>query len=137
MSVAKTLRRQVTQRAMNRCEYCRLSQAGQEAIFHIDHIVPEMDGGQTTLENLALACVSCSLRKGARQLAHDPSTRKLARLFHPRQQAWSAHFRFEGVRIAGTSPTGRATVNALKMNRLVLQEIRMEETLLGRHPPKE
>jgi hypothetical protein len=135
MSVPKTLRKQVVHRALNRCEYCKLSQAGQEAVFHIDHIIPEMDGGQTVLENLALACVSCSLRKGARQLAHDPTTRKLVRLFHPRQQQWSAHFRFAGVRIVGLNPSGRATVNALKMNRLVLQTIRMEETMLGRHPP--
>jgi 5-methylcytosine-specific restriction endonuclease McrA len=52
------LRRFVSQRAVGRCEYCGLSQEGQEATFHIDHIVPLAASGQTTAENLALACVS-------------------------------------------------------------------------------
>jgi len=61
MTISSSLRRSVIQRARNRCEYCGLSQEGQEAIFHIDHIVPAAAGGPTSLENLALACVSCSL----------------------------------------------------------------------------
>jgi len=71
MSIPAAIRRIVVQRAGNRCEYCRLSQAGQEAVFHIDHILPESEGGMTELDNLALACVSCSLRKGARRAAVD------------------------------------------------------------------
>jgi len=52
------IRRAVVERAGERCEYCGLAQAGQEATFHIDHVMPRVAGGQTTLENLALACVS-------------------------------------------------------------------------------
>ncbi len=52
------LRDQVVLRAGNRCEYCGLSQVGQEAAFHIDHVVPRVAGGRTESENLALACVS-------------------------------------------------------------------------------
>jgi hypothetical protein len=121
--------------AGSRCEYCGLSQAGQEAQFHVDHIHPVADGGATTLENLALACVSCSLRKGARRRAPDPLTGKQAPLFHPRNQSWSDHFQWWGCRVAGQTPTGRATVDALKMNRLLAQGIRSEESLRGRHPP--
>jgi len=73
MTISASLRRQVIERAENRCEYCGLAQTGQEAAFHIDHIVPVSGGGGTNLENLALACVSCSLRKGARLLTRDPS----------------------------------------------------------------
>ena len=40
-----------------------LLQTGQEAAFHIDHVVPAIFGGNTSFETLALACVSCSLRK--------------------------------------------------------------------------
>jgi len=58
------LRRLVIQRAAGRCEYCGLSQEGQEATFHIDHVIPVAVGGQTVAENLALACVSCSLVVG-------------------------------------------------------------------------
>ena len=63
-AIPSRLRDQVVQRAGNRCEYCGLSQAGQEAAFHVDHVVPQSVGGETSLSNLALACVSCSLRKG-------------------------------------------------------------------------
>jgi hypothetical protein len=34
-------------------------------------------------------------------------------LFHPRRGAWADHFLFRGVRITGTTPTGRATVHVL------------------------
>src|SRR5579862_6988640 len=68
------LRLFVMQRASDRCEYCGLSQYGQKATFHIDHIIPGTAGGVTAAANLALACVSCSLRKGARQAAIDPLT---------------------------------------------------------------
>lgn len=135
MTVPASIRRLVTQHAGNRCEYCRLSQAGQEALFHVDHILPEMDGGLTVLENLALACVSCSLRKGARQLAPDPQTGRLVALFHPRKQRWSVHFRWQGFRLVGISATGRASVEALKLNRLVILTIRSEEAYFGRFPP--
>ncbi len=74
-TLSASLRRLVIQRAGDRCEYCRLSQSGQEATFHIDHIIPVMAGGVTTADNLALACVSCSLRKAARQTVKDPESR--------------------------------------------------------------
>jgi len=86
------------------------SQTGQEATFHVDHVVPRTAGGQTHSRNLALACVSCSLRKEARQSAADPRTGKLVPLFNPRRQHWAEHFRWDGVRLVGISATGRATV---------------------------
>jgi len=135
VKVPVPLRRAVLNRAGGRCEYCGLSQIGQEAQFHVDHIQPLAEAGATALENLALACVSCSLRKGARRKAADPLTGKQAELFHPRTQRWSDHFQWKGCRIAGRTPTGHATVDALKMNRLLAQAIRSEEALRGRHPP--
>ena len=70
--IAARLRRLVVSRAGDRCEYCRLAQKGQEATFHIDHILPKVAGGRTAAANLALACVSCSLRKEARRSATNP-----------------------------------------------------------------
>ena len=66
--------RRVRERAGNACEYCKLPQMSQEAAFHIDHILPCVRGGKTKLANLALACVTCSLRKGARVQVHDRET---------------------------------------------------------------
>lgn len=79
------LRKPVLDRSAGRCEYCKLSQTGQEATFHIDHVTPVAVGGETIIENLALACVSCSLRKGARQTAVDPVTNSEVAIFNPRR----------------------------------------------------
>lgn len=129
------LRRLVIQRAANRCEYCGLSQEGQEATFHIDHVTPLAAGGETVAENLALACVSCSLRKAARQTAVDPQTGKEAALYNPRQDTWREHFRWDDVHLVGLTATGRATVAALDMNRILIVAVRREEAAVGRHPP--
>ena len=128
------LRRLVIRRARGRCEYCRLSQAGQEATFHIDHIIPVAAGGKTVAENLALACVSCSLRKGARQTAIDPVSGNEASLFNPRLDVWTEHFQWNHVQLIGLTATGRATIDALDLNRALILAIRAEEAALGRHP---
>jgi hypothetical protein len=134
MMISASLRRLVIERAGDRCEYCGLAQTGQEATFHIDHVVPAIAGGKTSVENLALACVSCSLRKGARLLVHDPETYDEITLFNPRLDSWRAHFRWDGLRVVGMTPTGRATVVALSMNRPLALAIREEEAQRGRHP---
>jgi hypothetical protein len=133
-SIPAPLRRLVRRRARYRCEYCRLAQAGQEATFHLDHIVPEADGGATVAANLALACVSCSLRKGAHQSAADVQTGKQTALFHPRRDRWSEHFRWDGLVLVGISAKGRATIHLLQLNRPSILAIREEEALRGRHP---
>jgi HNH endonuclease len=130
-----SLRQQVIQRANSRCEYCGLSQAGQEATFHIDHIIPVVGGGETTLDNLALACVSCSLHKSAKQIVEDSVTGIKVNIFNPRQQIWKEHFCWDGVKVVGLTATGRGTIDALRMNRSIILLIRGEEELLGRHPP--
>ena len=92
--VSPSLHAEVVLRASHRCEYCRLSQLGQEATFHVDHVVPRAAGGPTTGDNLALACVSCSLRKWAKQTATDPDSGEEVPLFNPRTQSWADHFRW-------------------------------------------
>jgi hypothetical protein len=133
--VSRHLHAEVVRRANRRCEYCGLSQLGQEATFHIDHVTPRVAGGRTTSENLALACVSCSLRKGAKLTAGDPGTGAETPLFNPRLQAWAEHFRWEGELVVPLTAAGRATVAALAMNRPLIVAIRREETIRGRHPP--
>lgn len=116
--VPSSLQRRVRERAASRCEYCGIAQESQEATFHIDHVVPRRSGGETVLDNLALACVSCSLRKGAKESALDPVTGEVSPLYHPRRAQWSDHFELtEDGAIVGRTPTGRATAHALQMNR--------------------
>jgi HNH endonuclease len=130
-----SLRRLVIHRSGDRCEYCGLSQAGQVATFHIDHIIPAVAGGSTTADNLALACVSCSLRKGARQLIKDSVTDEMVAIFHPRQQIWKEHFDWNDAEVIGLTAVGRATIEALSLNRPIMSAIRAEERFFNRHPP--
>jgi HNH endonuclease len=134
--ISPSLHAEVVLRVGNRCEYCRLSQLGQEAAFHMDHVVPRTAGGPTVAENLALACVSCSLRKGARQTAPDPDSGEQVPLFNPRTQVWAEHFRWDDLRIVPLTHIGRATVAALALNRPLILAIRQEEAARGRHPPE-
>jgi len=131
------IRDAVVSRARNRCEYCGLSQLGQEATFHVDHVVPVAADGPTALSNLALACVSCSLRKGARQVATDPATEQDVAIFNPRLDRWSDHYRWDGPSVAPTTATGRATSALLRLNRPSIVAIRQAESWFGRHPPED
>jgi HNH endonuclease len=132
--IPPALRKDVIRRADNHCEYCRLSQKGQEATFHIDHVFPFILGGEATLENLALACVSCSLRKGAKQNVVDSETMQQVNLFNPRVDNWNEHLKWNGVILVGLTSKGRATIESLDLNRRLILAIREEEILLGRHP---
>jgi len=134
--IPAALRRSVVERAAGRCEYCRLSQEGQEATFHVDHVVPRIAGGSTDSDNLALACVSCSLRKAARRWVRDPDSGEEVPFFNPRQDSWDEHFRWEDVLLVGVTAVGRATIGALQLNRPLILAIRSEEAALGRHPPR-
>jgi HNH endonuclease len=132
--LSAALHARIISRAGDRCEYCQIAQAGQEATFHIDHVVPRNAGGSATEDNLALACVSCSLRKWAKQFGIDPDSGNPVPLFNPRTQAWTEHFRWEGEMVVPLTATGRVTAAELSMNRPLIVAIRKEEALLGRHP---
>lgn len=126
MYIPEELRRQVISRSDARCEYCGLAQVGQEATFHIDHIHPSSLGGMTELENLALARVSCSLRKGAKVSAFDHQSGETVPLFHSRRDLWNHYLRWGALEIIGISATRRTTVEALVMNRSITLGIRRE-----------
>src|SRR5207247_1500187 len=88
--------------------------------------------GPTSAENLALACVTCSLKKAARTHGRDPVSKELVPLFHPRQDRWSDHFGWSrGCRLIGRTSTGRATILALGMNRPAVIAIRKALVKLG------
>jgi len=117
---------EVIARAGDTREYCRLPQTGHEARFDVDHVFPLAADGPSSSDNLALACVSCPLRKGARQSATDPQSKEQAPLFNPRAEPWEKQFLSRGAEIVGLTPIGRTTVSALKMNRLLILAIRVE-----------
>ncbi len=130
--VPVALAKLVRDRAHHICEYCHLPQSSQEAAFHVDHITPVSARGRTISSNVALACVTCSLRKAARTHVRDPLSKEWVPLFHPRQDRWSDHFRWtRRYRLLGVTPTGRATIAALGMNRPAVIAIRKALVKLG------
>jgi 5-methylcytosine-specific restriction endonuclease McrA len=133
--IPDALVRRVRQRAGNRCEYCLLPQATQEAKFHIDHVFPVKHGGKSSLDNLALSCVTCSLRKGARILVPDPITKRRVTVYNPRKHPWHDHFEWtQSWKILGKTSIGRATLVALGMNRVSVVAIRRAWAVLGEFP---
>ena len=107
--------------------------------LQVDHIVPQSAGGANSEKNLCLACPSCNRVKSDQTHAQDPVSKMIVPLFNPNTQNWFEHFRWkdEGVRIAGMTQCGRATVIALQMNNPYVVRARQFWLRLGEHPPKE
>lgn len=136
-AIAAALRQQVRQRANYLCEYCHAAEQWQYTLFTLDHVVPLSKGGSDTADNLALACAHCNRRKSESTRALDPRSRTEVPLFNPRHDHWSDHFQWaaDRVHLIGLTAVGRATIDALDMNRLRVVAIRQEDVLVGRHPP--
>ena len=124
---AKT-RRAVLRRAGNRCEYCRLPQAGHDERFSVDHVIAVKHGGSDELSNLALACLRCNLHKGTNLSGIDPESGAMLPLYNPRTQRWTDHFTWSGPKVIGKTAEGRATVFVLLMNNP--ERVRLREALI-------
>jgi hypothetical protein len=135
--ISKELRDQVTQRAQGRCEYCQCDQMNG-IYMEVDHITPVIAGGATSINNLCLSCRGCNAFKRDFQTGIDPDSGKEVSLYDPRTQIWSEHFRWseDGVLMIALTPTGRATINRLKLNRDFLTIARRRWVSVGWHPPK-
>jgi hypothetical protein len=68
---------------------------------------------------------------------YDPLTGELVPLYQPRQQRWRDHFVWNAdfALIVGLTPTGRATVETLRLNREGLINLRRILYAMGEHPP--
>ena len=131
------LKNQVFKRAGGRCEYCKSLAKYSPAPFPIDHILPVSMGGQDNIENLALSCGGCNGHKYNKTEGIDPITGKFSPLFNPRKDLWDNHFKWNSLftHIVGITPTGRAAVSTLNMNRLSVINLRNITKLTGEHPP--
>jgi hypothetical protein len=128
--------RAVVERAQGRCEYCQSRADDTTEPFAVEHIIPRSRGGTSTFDNLAFSCSGCNGHKYNRTEAPDPTDRTLVLLYNPRRQGWQDHFGWSDdyARILGLTSTGRATVEALKMNRTGLVNMRQVLYLIGKHP---
>ncbi len=105
----------------------------------VEHITPLVAGGSSTVDNLCLSCYRCNEFKGPKTEAMDPLDGQLTPLFHPRQQRWHDHFVWneDGVSLSGLTPSGRATIEALRLNNDWLIQARRLWMLIGLQPPLE
>ena len=122
----------VWNRAGGRCEYCRTRQEDDELPFQIDHIIAKKHDGPTRAGNLCLACFACNNHKGPNIAGIDQLTGQVVKLFNPRRQKWSRHFRWHGALLVGRTPVGRVTVAVLAINlpyRIALRQGLIDEGL--------
>lgn len=130
-------RETVSQRAKGCCEYCKCPAAYSADSFSIEHILPRSRGGDDSLLNLALSCQGCNNRKFTRVESEDPINGELAPLFHPRHDSWTDHFAWnaDATLIIGLTPTGRATIECLQLNRPGVVNLRRLLIAVGLQSP--
>lgn len=136
----RAIRRAVAERAGSCCEYCRITSAVSTSAFEVEHIESTVGGGADDLSNLAWSCRRCNSLKGIATEAVDPESKSGQKvpLFHSRRDAWGEHFAWDpadDTRVVAKTPTGRATLAYLQLNRaelLLLRRLLRYEEL---HPP--
>jgi hypothetical protein len=136
--IPEHVQRLVRERDAYRCAYCKAEERYVYTTLHIEHIIPVAKGGTDAEDNLCLSCPWCNQSKGSKILDIDSETGEQSSLFNPRQEIWSEHFewgRQDRSRIVGKTPTGRATVRALKLNRMSALIVRRNWLIAGWHPP--
>src|SRR5262245_31861924 len=97
--VPAAMRKSVRERARRRCEYCWFHEKHAGFPFAVDHVVACKHGGETDLSNLAWTCFACNAFKGSDIASIDIETGRLVRLFNPRKDQWSRHFRLQEAQI--------------------------------------
>jgi hypothetical protein len=139
-AIPAALDRRVREAANQRCGYCLSPQHLVLAPLEIEHIIPLAHGGTDDESNLWLACPLCNAHKAEKTTGVDPDTGATVPLFNPRHQHWADHFAWidDGLRIAGKTTTGRATVIALRLSdHPIALEVRRYWISVGWHPPTE
>jgi 5-methylcytosine-specific restriction endonuclease McrA len=131
------IKRTIRQQAGGRCEYCRSPVDYSPDPFSTEHIIPQDRGGTNELANLALSCLGCNNHKHTAVEATDPVSGEIVSLFHPRLERWEDHFRWseDFTLVVGKTPTGRATIERLKLNREGVINLRRVLSQMGEHPP--
>lgn len=109
----------VRRRAGRCCEYCGWPDWFSPSPFAMDHIIPSAHGGEDGTDNRAYSCGGCNGAKYDRIEAIDPTSGEVAPLYTPRRDSWDTHFSWNSdqTEMIGITPTGRATIARLKLNR--------------------
>jgi HNH endonuclease len=132
--IPASLRQLVSQRASGSCEYCLINQTFSMYSHEVDHVIALKHGGESTEDNLVIACLPCNRHKGSDLTSIDPLTGVITPLFNPRTQSWLEHFQLEGGFILGLTAIGRTTVFLLQMNATNRLQLRQSLTDQGLYP---
>jgi hypothetical protein len=133
--ITEQVRAKVARRAGNRCEYCLIHENDAGFPHQVDHVVSRKHGGTSAFNNLAYACILCNRYKGSDVASINPKTGEAVRLFHPRQDRWTDHFRLDADFIEPLTDAGSATVRLLRLNAAErLAERRL--LMFPRHPAR-
>ena len=114
--ISEQVRARVARRAGHRCEYCLIHENDAGFPHQVDHVVSRKHGGTSAFDNLAYACILCNRYKGSDVASINPKTGEAVRLFHPRQDRWTDHFRLDADFIEPLTDAGGATVRLLRLN---------------------
>lgn len=135
--ISEEHKRTVADRAKGCCEYCRSQAQFSPDSFSVEHITPRSRGGNSASSNLALSCQGCNNRKYTSVEAIDAVTGDTVPLYHPRHHSWDTHFTWnpDYTLILGLTPTGRATIEKLQLNRAGVVNLRRVLRTFGVHPP--
>jgi HNH endonuclease len=115
--ISASLRRMISEQARGCCEYCLQPEFFAFSPHEIDHVIAEKHEGETTEENLALACKLCNTFKGSDIASIDPFTNDITPLYHPRRDRWSEHFQINEFEFIPLTSKARTTIRLLQLNR--------------------
>jgi hypothetical protein len=131
-------RKFVFERANHCCEYCKSPADYSTEPFSVEHILPIAKNGSSELANLALSCLGCNYHKSTKTEILELISQKITTLFDPRTMMWHDHFVWDetAIIIIGKTAIGRATIQALKLNRQQVKNLRRALIAIDEHPPK-
>jgi HNH endonuclease len=129
----------IVKRAHGCCEYCKCPAEFTTELFSIEHILPRSKGGLDDYINLAWACIGCNIFKSDKTEAIDPISLQIVPLFNPRTMLWTEHFMWDKTLtlMLGKTEIGRATIEAVQVNRRQVRNLRRALMAIGEHPPKD
>jgi hypothetical protein len=110
------LRRLVTQRADNLCEYCLISESDTILGCAIYHIISIKHGGSSDIDNLAYCCVYCNRFKGSDIGSIILDKKEFVRFYNPRWDNWAEHFKLTNSTIEPLTNIGKVTARILGFN---------------------
>ena len=84
-------RRNIYTRDQFTCQYC--TKVFPRHKLNLDHVIPKVQGGKTTWENIVCSCIDCNMRKGGR----TPEQAGMRLMRKPRCPPWTGVTKHHGV----------------------------------------